>query len=390
MTDDLDRRLQHLDDIEAPDLSARIGTEPERPLPPLPSPRRRVMVGVLAFVVAAAGFAFLVTGRSGGSPQNLGTPSTPVSPSSGQTPPPPPANTVSVSGMLRGRLAQVRCTATVPKELMPGRMTGLTLTYRNLGDRPVSINLGVEGSFSVSTTGGRVYDTGRADLLEGSLGGGISLPIKLQPGASRRRRALDVPIMWAGPLTLSADCAGVRLPPLGVKVSVPGRTPSVEEALSVASHALGGLFSQCRPKPDGTPTIGTIHTPDGKDSAPPMQALCSATVRQEVGFAIVRLVFVTPPSVGPVSVSTPYNVITAPARARPMEVSVWELEVDASGAHLIGGDEEDSSWPSGGQIQSWGWTGSSWEGPSGGECGGEGVVGGPYLVFISACPTTSP
>jgi hypothetical protein len=60
MADDLDRRLRRLDDMPAPDLWSRVGTEPGRP-PVRVSPVRRVAVAVTALALATATFAFLAT-----------------------------------------------------------------------------------------------------------------------------------------------------------------------------------------------------------------------------------------------------------------------------------------------------------------------------------------
>jgi hypothetical protein len=73
MADDLDRRLRRLDDMPAPDLWPRVGTEPGRP-PVRVSPVRRVAVAVTALALATAAFAFLATTFRGGQSDTASSP----------------------------------------------------------------------------------------------------------------------------------------------------------------------------------------------------------------------------------------------------------------------------------------------------------------------------
>ncbi len=60
MTDDLEQRLQRLDDVPAPDLWSRVGVDRERPAPQ-PTRVRRVAISVAALALAAAAFVFLAS-----------------------------------------------------------------------------------------------------------------------------------------------------------------------------------------------------------------------------------------------------------------------------------------------------------------------------------------
>jgi hypothetical protein len=250
----------------------------------------------------------------------------------------------------------------------------MTLSNNNTADR-----------LTVSTRNGQVYDSQRDSEMAGFRGGGYEQPTTLAPNGVVREWAGGVPVMWTGPLTLTPTCRGNDLPALRVKVAVPGPTPSVDEAVRNAVRAIHGLFDTCRPAPEGGLMIGTIHTPDGLDSAPPMRAVCSASVDRQSGFAIVRLRFITPPNAKGVRVTGSYDRITIPRRTRPVEVSVFDFVVDATGGRLIGGAEEDHTFRPFIQDPIWELNASGWTSAGTGTCGGTQETR-QTAVFISVCP----
>jgi hypothetical protein len=368
---DLDRRLRALDAIPAPDLWARVGTSSEeRPVPPLPSQWRRVGIATVALSLSVLAFVFAFDGwrNHRGRPQ-------------------PAEQIVSVAGHVRqGKLL---CTVTAPAVVDPGDPLGLVFTVENQGERPRQFSSRGATSYVVVGGDGVVYDSETAYAALGLFGGYIP-PTEVAPGATWTTDEDRKLVRWDGPLTITPTCLKTELPALTGDVDVPGPAPTVDEAISAGAGATGDLLEACTPIEQGVPTLGTIAPPT-PDDAPDLAAACSATVTSHDGFAVVRMVIVTPPDArGAVHVTDdPYygfDSVSLPDDDRSIEVVVWDVVVTQDRAVVVGGRTLARTASADAMFPGWGWTGTGWEAGGTVRCGGSFVGGGLNIEFISVCP----
>src|SRR5207244_9142732 len=126
---------------------------------------------------------------------------------------------------------------------------------------------------------------------------GDTPPPQLQPGQSIGLRVLDTPVRWSGSLGIRATCLAnvvIQLPPLHVRLAVPGPAPSVSDGLGRVIDRTGGLFDRCRPAPDGSWTMGSIAPPSGSGDIPSLEARSSAPLDKHPGFLLITLQIVSP------------------------------------------------------------------------------------------------
>lgn len=195
---------------------------------------------------------------------------------------------------------RLRCTARLPSTIVePGDPTRIQTTLENLTDEPIEYS---PRNASASV----VLTDARGEALWGTGGGGppiIGKYVPPTPLPAREKKVIgseNTPVRWPGPLTARPSCStgtGVflTLPPIEIEVRSPGPAPTADEALGSALLAAHGIFDSCRPTADGSWTTGLIHAPDGSD-IPPLHARCAARIEQYEGFAVVSLLFVSPPT----------------------------------------------------------------------------------------------
>jgi hypothetical protein len=361
---DLDRKLRSLDEIPAPDLWARVGAPSGTPARPFPSPLRRVAIIAVALSLSVAAFVFAYVGLRN---DRIGQPGN---------------RTVSVASPVRH--GELVCTATAPGVVHPGGPLGIAFTVENVGDRTNEISADGATSYVVTDPDGVVYDTTKRVYDFGP----IVPPTQIDPGETWASGADQLLVRWGGPLTVTPTCLGTPLPALTLDVAVPGPTPTVADAIEGAAATNGDLLGSCMPVDDGVPTLGTIRPPTPAD-VPNMAASCSATVTMQNGFAVVRMLIVTPPEEQGVDVANPYYLIALPDDGRSIEVIVWDVVVTRDRATVVGGRAGARTEPSDGTSVSWVLTGTRWEGPTkAGSCGTQTTVSGPgFIEFINTCPS---
>jgi len=364
---DLDRRLRSLDGLPAPDLWSRVGKPSgRRQARPFPSPVRRVAIVAAALSLSVAAFAFASDGWLSDRvdhPQLSG-------------------ERVSASGSVRhGTLV---CTASAPAVVTPGLPLGLDFSIENVGDQAREFSASAT-SYLVTKDVGVVYDTTMEIPIIGRL---FVPPVEIAPGETWKSDSDKRVVKWGGPLMITPTCFGAALPMLTIDVAVPGPTPTVAEAIERAADTNGALMGECSPAIDGSPTVGTIQPPTPTD-VPDMSASCSAAVEQHDGFALVRMLIVTPPGEqGLEGMDDPYFRFSIPDDGRPIEVIVWDVVVTQDGATVAGGWVQARTASGAGMAPNWSWNGTGWDGPGASKCGGLTNASGPgFIEFISACPS---
>jgi hypothetical protein len=362
---DFDRSLRSLDEIPAPDLWSRVGVPSGRRPSPFPSPIRRVAIIAAALSLSIAAFTFAYVGLRN---DRIGQPGD---------------RTSSVAGPVRQ--GTLLCIVTASAVVDPGRPLGIAFTVENVSDRTSKISADGATSYVVTDAGGVVYDT----TNEIHVLGPYIPPAEIAPGESWSSGADTRLVRWAGPLSVTPTCLGTTLPALTLDVAVPGPTPIVAAAIEGAAETNGDLLDTCMPVDDGVPTLGTIRPPTPAE-VPDMSASCSATVTLHDGFAVVRMLIVTPPEEQGVDVANPYYLIALPDDGRSVEVIVWDVVVTRDRAVVVGGWVVARTAPGDGKALEWMLTGTRWEGPTdGGSCGSQTNSSGPgFIEFINVCPSS--
>jgi hypothetical protein len=365
----LDRKLRSLDEIAAPDLWTRVGVPSgPRPTRSFPSPLRRAGIIAVALSLSVAAFAFAYFGLRTDRVDR----------------PQPGDRMVSVAAPVRqGTLV---CTVTAPGVVDPGRPLSIAFTVENISDQTREFSATGSTSYLVTNAEGVVYDT----TNEIPIFGPMVPPIEIAPGETWGSGSDVRVVEWGGPLMITPACLGATLPGLTIDVAVPGPTPTVAEAIGRAEGTNGALMGECRPAIDESPTVGTIQTPTPAD-VPDMSASCSATVTLHDGFALVRMLIVTPPGEHELEgIDDPYFRFSIPDDGRPIEVVVWDVVVTQDGANVAGGWVEARTASGAGMAPNWSWNGTGWDGPGASKCGALTNASGPgYIEFINACPSVA-
>jgi hypothetical protein len=232
-----------------------------------------------------------------------------------------------VSAVTPGFL-RLKCTATFPSTvLMPGDPTGVQVTIENLGHDGIEYqSYWSLGDVVIKDASGTVLWDGfySSSLVHRRVG--PDSREMLEPGEVVRLGTADDPIRWPGPLTLSVVCLGfglepLELPPVHARVAIPGPPPDPAVALNRVLQKTGGLFDDCRPTPDGSPTEGLLRAPD-VSGVPPMAAACTAKIEVNAGFEVVSLSFETPPDGPSVEIPDDFYQTRLPG-AGQLEVGRW-------------------------------------------------------------------
>jgi hypothetical protein len=336
----LEDRFRDLDRVEVPHLWPEIEAHSSGPPRPIPRSGDRLLAMVLALLVSAGGIGLAAVAFSSDGPRGA---------------------TAAVTGRADdvGLECEVRLPAT---EVAPGEAVRATFIYRNVGDETLSLALRAQMSprFLVRDEAGQLlWDTDFGSPLPW----GVTSPYRLEPDAAVRGQA-GFTALWGGPLTLEPVCVYATLGPgmrvrdrgvvdlaaLQVDVMVPGATPTTSDALERALGETGGLFEDCRPTADGAAVIGSISpgVPDGDLAS--LEATCRAEVRLEEGFAVVDLVFASPPTLPLPSPSTegPFRGLEFRATRNPGQVGRWSILVTEASARAVTPEPEASGAPASG------------------------------------------
>ena len=365
--DDLGERLEILDDVPVPDLLPAIRTG-HPSMPNEPSWPRRLAVAGLALLVAAGGF-YVVLRAFGNHPAR---------PANGGHPLEVSATTTDGS---------LQCFARLPSSVVqPGQMTGVSLTLTNMSNRPITRAPGpADGTIVISDTGGHMLWSGLAALSRYI--GGEFVPPALQPGQSAGLRVLDTPVRWSGSLAIRATClanVAIQLPPLYVRVAVPGPAPSVSDGLGRVIDRSGGLFDRCRPAPDGSWTMGSIVPPGGSTDTPSLEVRCSAQVEEHPGFLLITLQIVSPPNAPFVQSSDDLSWMDLPGKGS-IEVTRWAFVVTKDDVREVVHLESVSRTRKNEKVvpPTFDFRNGAWS-PGATSCGGG--ASGTGIWFISVCP----
>jgi hypothetical protein len=208
-----------------------------------------------------------------------------------------------------------RCSASIADDVVqPGSVVHLTIDLANTGTSPKQYTAWLN-HLRISDQGGRlIYDTGvlntRAPPQAATLG----------PGRTVRLSTIPVAIRWPGTPLLSTSCpslaadgrpnsgSGPTLPPIPLRVEVPGAAPSPTDAVLRAALSTDALFAHCVPSPDGSATEGTVRAlVPSHPSPPPSSARCWAKVEPSDGFDVVTLYLATPAESFPKAIDAELN-----------------------------------------------------------------------------------
>ena len=305
--------------------------------------------------------------------------------------PEPRMPSASSSRLLLG--GRVRCTATVGREVAVGRAVSVRFVLHNVSRHAVKVSLWVFSSGALlNAADGTTYDTG-APL--GALPGiPPPTPSKIAPGATKRIGPQEIPVRWPGPLSITPECEGKKLPVLHVRVTAPGPPAGQSAAVDAVVAAADHLLDRCRPQTPGAPVYGQIDPPSG--SAPPMDAECSVSIDPEGAFWVAQVLVVTPPGLPGVQIYQPYVTLWPVERFLPLaseppyEAIAWEFVVTTDGAIPVAASSLAASNDSAQMVPFWDWYGTGWKENGSGSCGGTAFTGGgtgPELEFISLCPS---
>lgn len=304
--------------------------------------------------------------------------------------------TVSSSRLVQG--GNIRITVSIDTPVQAGHALRVTYRVRNVSKQPRKIELDYPTSLwlVVRSSDGMTYDTRRAFLLSGSLGGPPRFSTRLRPGATATRSLSNLRVRWSGPLRVTAGWNRMPLPPLRVDVATPSGPPPSDQAAidDVVAHT-GGLLDRCHPDASGVAVTGEIDAP--KNSAPPMQASCSISLQRERGFIVAQVLIATPPGYREIQLRPPYELFTWPKTGKAgglqnAEAIGWLFVVTSRRAISVDSTSMETSKPGKPMAPDWQWTTSGFEGqPGGSKCGGTGGGGGgytgPLVEFVSVCPS---
>ncbi len=184
------------------------------------------------------------------------------------------------------------CTVSFPSAtIYPGQETGATAALRNISggvasavNRPVSLVIRDE-------SGNVVADTSRP--LGASVGGIVGAH-DVPAAGSERVGVADIHVIWPGLISVIPVCESVRLPPVRLQVSNPGKSLPDDESVREAVAAAGAPFAGCAPTGINQWVTGVVRrgTPPSDQSFP---ARCGGVVLENPGFDTVVLAIVSPP-----------------------------------------------------------------------------------------------
>ncbi|HYU58332.1 MAG TPA: hypothetical protein VEO00_09820 [Actinomycetota bacterium] len=283
---DLRSHLAQLERTPPPDLWPDIETRRPRRRVPDPDLPRRILAAFVALALAAGGLIVAVRAFTG-------------------------TKEVAPAQEVTGRAEDLPLECTVrllTPEVEPGGPVETEFVYRNVGESDLQVATGPARLLVDDRAGTAVYDTDFSGYLTG--GNDFARPFPLPAGQAVRWPSV-FHSLWGGTIALHPRCEysvldadkrreaeGVIEPgPLHVTVASSGGSPNREDALALALEPTGHLFDRCAVTADGRPVRGWVDPPDGDLGVPSQEATCRATVRQEPGFAVVDLMFASPPDV---------------------------------------------------------------------------------------------
>ena len=231
------------------------------------------------------------------------------------------------------------CTVSFPSAtIYPGQETGASADLRNISggvasaaNRPVSLLIRDE-------SGNVVADTSRP---LGASVGGIVGPYDIPAAGSVPVGVADIHVIWPGTISVIPVCESVRLPPVTLQVSNPGKSPPDDESVREAATAAGAPFAGCAPTGINQWVTGVVHraTPPSDQSFP---ARCGGLVLENPGFDTVVLAMVSPPGAPSVNLAALAEhpdlgayAFHAP-KAESIAVSWWVYVVTRDRITLVG------------------------------------------------------
>ena len=310
-----------------------------------------------------------------------------------------PTSGPNVSSSRLVKDGHIQITATVPTRARIGKPLSVTFRITNTSKQPRKLQLGYQELwFVVHAAKHMHYDT-RVAYGVGTGGGPVPLT-RLKPGQSVTSRTGPILVRWSGPLRITPGWNEFALPSLNVPLTTPaGRVPSDRAAIADVVAKTGHLLDNCHPVRPGVSVIGRIDAP--KNSAPPLRANCSISLRREHGFDVAQVLILTPPDLRGIRVSEPYERLpwfkgpegkVGGVWGTNAEAIGWEFIVTHEGAMSVDSTSVESARSGSGRwVPEWrsttsGWTngeGSARCGYTGGVPGGYG--GGPNIEFVSVC-----
>ncbi|MGH2829785.1 MAG: hypothetical protein ACRDJM_04820 [Actinomycetota bacterium] len=277
----------------------------------------------------------------------------------------------------------LRCIASIPSGTAgAGEVIEIRYVVRNETDQSLTYIGGRDFPSAYDESGREVWNL--SNEIAFPLSGPPAYPRTLGPRASETMWSWSVRAMGSGLLSIDVKCplqpkhgAG-KLSPLRVRVTVPGPTPSKQQAVAQAVRASAGLFRFCEPTADGSWVNGRIVAPDGDERVPDMGAACRATVVVHNGFVSVAMEGASPderhfqnsePGVGPSKNTAWWRFIFV--------VTAEEARfVHFTGSLMSGATREPRT------IPQYGFDGKSWRRGTFAACG---TGGGPAFGFVSVC-----
>jgi len=261
-------------------------------------------------------------------------------PSAGDKGPGMVAHEVSVSALTHG--GAVKCTATFPSPtIVPGAPTGVRLTVENISEPGFSVSEGA-GSGQIgylierSSTGTLIQNTSH---MGDGVTGGPPIPSPIPIGSAMSLPVSDAPVLYPGVIVVTPVCPltpkSLRLEPVRLDVSAPGRAPAAEDAIRRAVAAAGTAFSRCAPTRDQEWVMGISRTRSGTS----FSARCGALVLHNRAFVVVLLGIVSPPRAPAIdlyALASQLSSMKTIGVKSAVAVSVWRFVVSTEELRQVG------------------------------------------------------
>lgn len=279
----------------------------------------------------------------------------------------------------------IRLTASIVTPVQAGHPLKVTYRFRNVSKVTRSIQIAYPSEYYVVRNArGVQFDT---RLVWRGFGGPVIPPTKLRPGHEVTESGPYERVRWSGPLRITAGWADTRLPTLWVRVKSSGALASSRRAVAQVVAATGHLLDHCRPQVSGVSVMGRIDAPD--NSAPPMAARCSVTVRRETGFDVAQVLISTPRARRARAYWT-YETVRLFGAGGNAAAIAWQFVVTKTGATSVAAANVEETKQARKTAPEWEWTSAGpGNGLGGARCGGSGGGGGSYagpaVEFVSKC-----
>jgi len=149
----------------------------------------------------------------------------------------------------------------------------------------------------------------------------------------------DAPVLYPGVIVVTPVCPltpkSLRLEPVRLDVSAPGRAPAAEDAIRRAVAAAGTAFSRCAPTRDQEWLMGISRTRSGTS----FSARCGALVLHNRAFVVVLLGIVSPPRAPAIhlyALASELSSMKSIGVKSAVAVSVWRFVVSTEELRQVG------------------------------------------------------